>query len=259
MSRCFVIAEAGVNHCGEFPLALKLVDAAVQARADAVKFQLFDADKLQPERRDMLKRLELTREQMRTVAAYARSLGIEFMCTPFDVDSLEYLASLRVQRLKISSGCLTNNDLLYAAYQTGLPVILSTGMSSLSEVRRALEMLASNVTLLHCTSAYPCPIEAVNLKAMDVLRAEFDLPVGYSDHTQGITVALAAVAMGAVVIEKHLTLNRNMEGPDHKSSIEPSEFRTMVSAIRTVEEAMGQAVKLPQACELELKSMWHGN
>lgn len=256
MSRCFVIAEAGCNHNGSFALALQLVDAAKRANADAVKFQLFSAEKLgRPE----IKWLELNFAQMKDIAAYCKANEIEFMCTPFDVRSLDHLVSLKVKRLKISSGCLTHHDLLYAAYQTGLPVILSTGMSSLKEVRHALDHLASNVTLLHCTSAYPCPIEAVNLKAMDALRDAFDLPVGYSDHTPGITVAMAAVARGAVVLEKHLTLSREMDGPDHKASIEPDEFRTLVTAIRTVEESLGHGVKVPQACELELKRVWHGN
>lgn len=256
----FIIAEAGVNHCGSFRLALELVDAAQESGADAVKFQLFDSSKFKKHvlPRWELKKLELSKSQMRDIAAYCKACGIEFICTPFDVESLDYLASLEVKRLKIGSGCIRNNDLLYAAYQTGLPVILSTGMSSLSEVKEALSMLASNVTLLHCTSAYPCPIEAVNLKAMDVLRDTFDLPVGYSDHTLGTTVALCAVARGATVIEKHLTMNKHLDGPDHKSSLEPFEFRKMVDGIRSVEKALGDGVKMPQPCELELKSMWHG-
>lgn len=256
-SKTFIIAEAGVNHNGQFRAALELVDAAKNAGADAVKFQLYKADKLQPERYELLKRLELSQEQMHTIAAYCKSAEIEFMCTPFDVESLDYLVSLKVKRLKIASGCIGNFDLLHAAYQSGLPVILSTGMSTIGDIRKALDHLAANVTLMHCTSAYPAPIDSVHLKAMDLLRETFFLPVGYSDHTQGITVSLAAVARGAFVIEKHLTMSRNQIGPDHRASLEPSEFRTLVNAIRTVEEALGDAVKLPQGCELELKRMWH--
>lgn len=252
-SRVFVIAEAGVNHNGSLETALELCSAAKEAKADAVKFQLFNSERLnKPE----LKPLEMSPSRLRDIKAYCKAIDIEFLCTPFDVDSLDCLLKMGVQRLKISSGCLTDNDLLYAAYRSGLPVILSTGMSTILEIHRALDMLHDYVTLLHCTSAYPCPIHAVNLKAMDDLAKTFRRPVGYSDHTQGITIAVAAAARGATVIEKHLTLSRNQEGPDHKASIEPGEFSTMVSAVRTVEESLGDGVKRVQDCELELRKAW---
>lgn len=248
----FIVAEAGVNHNGSLEQAFKLADAAKAAGADAVKFQLFDAVKLG---REELRYLQFSREQMKVVKAWCVSIGIEFMCTPFDVDSLDYLVDIGVKRLKISSGCLRNFDILYAAYQSGLPVILSTGMSSMEEVRKALGTLHGHVTLLHCTSEYPCKVENVNLKAMDTLR-EFGYPVGYSDHTEGIIVAVAAAARGATVIEKHLTLDRLQDGPDHKASIEPGAFRAMVSGIRNVARAMGDGVKRLQPCELAVREMW---
>ena len=252
-SRTFVIAECGVNHNGSLLEAFRLADASKAAGADAAKFQLFNSEKLWGDGR--IAHLELSQDEIRAVAQHCWAIDIEFMCTPFDVESLEFLLTLEVKRLKIASGCLTNNDLLYAAYQSGLPMILSTGMSTKEEIRKAIGTLAANVTLLHCTSAYPCPIEAVNLKAMDDLR-EFKRPVGYSDHTPGITIALAAVARGAVCLEKHLTLDCEAEGPDHKTSIEPDDFRVMVSGIRTVEESLGDGVKRVQECELELRKAW---
>lgn len=249
----FVIAEAGVCHNGDFETALRLADAAKWAGADAVKYQLFTSQKLWGD--DRIKHLELSQPQMKDIAAYCKSLGIEFMCTPFDVESLYYLVSLKVKRLKISSGCLTNTDLLYAAYQSGLPVILSTGMSTEAEIGEALSMLAINVTLLHCTSSYPCRLEDVNLKAMDRLK-RFHRPVGYSDHTDVITVAIAAVARGATVIEKHLTLDRNQEGPDHKASITPKTFKAMKLGIMEVEYALGDGIKRVLPCEEALRKAW---
>lgn len=252
----FLIAEAGVNHNGSFERALKLADAAKWAGADAVKYQLFSSRKLWGD--DRITYLELSREQMKTIAAYCRSMGLEFMCTAFDVDSLDYLVSLKIERIKIASGCLTNYDLLYAAYQTGLPVILSTGMSNKEEIGKAIGTLASNVTLLHCTSSYPCRLEDVHLKAMDDLKV-YGRPVGYSDHTSGITVPIAAVARGAVCIEKHLTMDRNDEGPDHQSSITPKEFRAMRMAITEVEASLGEAEKRIQPCEVPLRKAWRGH
>ncbi|MDZ4346078.1 MAG: N-acetylneuraminate synthase family protein [Candidatus Binatia bacterium] len=254
MSRTLVIAEIGVNHNGEFRAALELIDAAKGAGADIAKFQLFSSQKLWGD--DRIKNLELSQEQMKDIAAYCKSVGIEFLCTPFDVESLDYLVSLKVQRLKIASGCLGKFDLLYAAHQSGLPVILSTGMSDAKDIHRALDTLASNVTLLHCTSSYPCKLEDVNLKAIQTLETLYGLPVGYSDHTNGITVAIAAVAMGATVIEKHLTLDRNQEGADHKASINPREFKAMKMAIMEVEYALGDGVKRVMKCEEPLRKAW---
>ena len=248
----FIICEAGVNHGGDFGTALQLARHAKQSGADAVKFQHFSAAAL---KRTELAPLELSIKQHRELAMYCQAIGIEYMCTPFGVPELDAIAPL-VKRIKIASGCLRNHDLLYAAYQTGLPVILSTGMSTLAEVKAALGTLAANVTLLHCTSAYPCPLEDVNLNAMTVLRSEFGRPVGYSDHTTGITVAIAAAAKGAAVIENHLTLDRSASGPDHKSSIEPDEFRVMVNAIRDVEKALGDGRKRLMPSEEKVRALW---
>ena len=253
MSVC-VIAEVGVNHGGKFSEALHLIDAAKAAGADAVKFQLFDSRKLWGD--DRIRHLELTRAQMLDLRAYALSTGLEFLCTPFGVEEALFLKPL-VKRMKIASGCIRKHELLREIRDTDLPVILSTGMSRLQEIDDAIEELdGSDITLLHCTSSYPCAIEDVNLKVMGRLRERFGLDVGYSDHTQGITVAIAATALGATVIEKHLTLDRTAEGPDHKASIEPEEFRVMVSAIRTVETALGDGVKRVMDSEIELRKAW---
>ena len=257
----FVIAEIGVNHDGSLEKAKRLIDAAALAGADAVKFQHFSSERLWGDLR--IAHLELAEEELTALAGYGG--GPEFMCTPFGVPEVEFLAPL-VKRMKVASGCLRRSELLRAVAATGLPVILSTGMSTLSDVSAALVDLRrqdvlhrrapGEITLLHCTSAYPCPVEAVNLWAMATLAGYFMLPVGYSDHTAGITVSIAAAAMGAKVIEKHLTLNRSAAGPDHKASIEPEEFRVMVNAIRTVEAALGNGVKLVQPCEEKLRRAW---
>lgn len=249
----FLIAEAGVNHNGDFMQAMKLADAAKWAGADAVKYQLFDSKKLWGD--DRIKELELSREQIKDLSVYCKVIGIEFMCTPFDVEAVDYLASLKVQRLKIASGCLMNHDILYAAYQTGLPVILSTGMSTMDEIEEALGTLAANVTLLHCTSSYPCRLEDVHLNAMDSLRV-FGRPVGLSDHTSGITVAIAATAKGATVIEKHLTLDRKQPGPDHQSSVTPTELKALHIAMIEVTTALGETEKKVRACEEPLRKAW---
>lgn len=248
----FVIAEAGVNHDGSYEKALRLAREALEAGAQAVKFQHFSAARL---KRPELASLEFSAQQLREIAVYCEAIGIEFMCTPFGVQELDEIAP-KLKRIKIASGCLRNYDLLYAAYQTGLPVILSTGMSTMQEIRKALGTLASNVTLLHCTSAYPCPLADVNLNAMTFLRSETGYPVGYSDHTAGITIAIAAAAKGATVIEKHLTLDRNAEGPDHKASIEPHDFRVMVRAIRGVETALGDGRKRIMPSEEKVRALW---
>lgn len=254
MSKTFIIAEAGVNHGGNFETALKLVDAAKEAGADAVKFQLFSSQKLWGDNR--IKHLELSRDQMQDIAAYCMGFGIEFMCTPFGVEELEFLAPL-LHRIKIASGCLTKEPLLRAAENTHLPVIISTGMSVVEDIYVALNRLAdSEVTVLHCTSSYPCRLEDVNLNAMRTLKNDLGCPIGYSDHTDGITVAVAAVALGAAVIEKHLTLDRRQVGPDHLASIEPLEFKFMCEAITDVETALGDGVKRVMDCEKSLRRVW---
>lgn len=252
----FIIAEAGINHNGELVLARELVHAAKDCGADAVKFQHFSSLRLWGDER--IRKYELSDQEMCHLSDYCSELGIEFMCTPFGVPEVEFLTPL-VKRWKIASGCLAKTDLLDSVASTGLPVILSTGMSDIPSVIQALSHLnKDSTTLLHCTSAYPCPIDEVNLNALDTLRRVFDIPVGYSDHTLGITVALAAVAKGAVVLEKHLTLDRTMEGPDHGASIEPKEFKIMVSAIRTVGDALGDGIKRPQPSEAETRAAWYG-
>ncbi|MDD4906083.1 MAG: N-acetylneuraminate synthase [Methylobacter tundripaludum] len=322
----FIIAEAGVNHNGNLETARQLVDAAVAAGADAVKFQTFKAENLvtryagkaayqklttakdggsvaigrepmRPTDADenqltMLKRLELKYELHFQLLAYCQKLGIEFLSTAFDFESLDFLVrELGVETLKVPSGEITNGPFLLAHAQTGKPIILSTGMATLGEVETALGVLAfgylaiagdtgsvgslqqrqpsssafqkayssaqgqavlrEKVTLLHCTSEYPTPMENINLKAMDVLQQAFGLRVGYSDHSVGLVVPVAAVARGATVIEKHFTLDRTQQGPDHKVSLEPDELKAMVQGIRDVEKALGQGLKGPQSMELE--------
>lgn len=250
----FIIAEASVNHNGNFETALKLCDAAKASMADAVKFQLFKSTSLWSDER--LKHLELSRSQMTDLHAYCEVIGIEFLCTPFGVEEALFLKPL-VKRMKIASGCITRMDLLETVATIGLPVILSTGMSTVEEISRAFVALQQHclITVLQCTSCYPCRLEDVNLMAM-VNMKRHAFPVGYSDHTSGITVAIAAVALGATVIEKHLTLDRNAEGPDHKSSIMPREFKAMCLAIREVEAALGDGVKRVRPCEESLRALW---
>lgn len=245
----FIIAEAGVNHNGNFETALKLCDAAKSSMADAVKFQLFQSQILWGD--DRVKHLELSNKQIFDLAAYCKAIGIEFMCTPFSVASAVYLKPL-VKRMKIASGCINRFDLLEAVKD--MSVILSTGMATTKEIENAVERL-DEVTLLQCTSCYPCRLEDVNLRAM-ISLSWFKLPIGYSDHTSSIIVPIAAVVLGATVIEKHLTFDRNAEGPDHKSSITPREFKAMVLAIREVELALGDGVKRVMPCEEPLRALW---
>ncbi len=291
-----IIAEAGVNHDGSPDKALALVDAAADAGADVVKFQTFDAKavaggaakKADYQRRTtdvaegqlaMLQRLELPQAAHHALIAHAAKRGIEFLSTPFDEASLGFLLSLKLPRIKIGSGDLTNAPLLHAAAQAGATLILSTGMATLSEVEEALGVLAHgyaqhkdpagvasfraawrdpasratlarHVSLLHCTTEYPCPITDVNLTAMATMRSAFQLAVGYSDHTDGFEISVAAVALGATIIEKHLTLDRDAPGPDHAASLEPDDFKRMVGAIRNVEAALGDGVKTPKESEV---------
>jgi N-acetylneuraminate synthase/N,N'-diacetyllegionaminate synthase len=230
-----------------------MVKLAKRAGASAVKFQLFTAEKLEPPgpRRDMLKQLELTYEEVRELKAHADSLGIECLVTPFDVEALSCLAGLGVERIKIGSADLGNHALLEAAATTGLPLILSTGMAGIRQVHDALRTLGwpDNVTKLHCTSAYPAPFRSVNLQAMASLRRAFGGPVGYSDHTTGIAISLAAAALGADMIEKHFTLDRTAEGPDHAASITVGELAQLVQGVRQIEAAMGDGIKIPHPSE----------
>lgn len=268
----FVIAEAGVNHNGSLESALRLVEEAQRAGADAVKFQTFRTERLvgrsatmaQYQRRDrqgaddqfgMLKELELSDEDHRALVARCRDAGITFLSSPFDEGSADFLEELGVVAFKIPSGELTNPALLAHIARKGRPLILSTGMSTLEEVAEAVEVIdaAGNrqLTLLHCVTEYPAPHDSVNLRAMLTMRNAFGLPVGYSDHTLGAEVAVAAVALGATVIEKHFTLSQKLLGPDHRASLEPAEFATMVKAIRNVELALGNGLKVPAPCEVK--------
>jgi N-acetylneuraminate synthase/N,N'-diacetyllegionaminate synthase len=273
----FIIAEAGVNHNGELEIAKKLVDAAVVAGADAVKFQTFVPEEVvtgsaekapyqkanvprgQETQLDMIRRYALSKEDFCTLKAYCDRAGIMFLSTPFDYYSVDLLDELGVPLFKISSGELVNDRFLRYVAARGKPLIISTGMATLGEVEEALGVVqdagAREITLLHCTSAYPTPYEEVNLRAMVTLRQAFGLPVGYSDHTAGTEVAVAAVALGACVIEKHFTLDRHMEGPDHKASLEPDELAVMARAIRNVEKAMGDGRKRPSPGELDVIPM----
>ena len=252
----FIIAEAGVNHGGDLGQAFLLCNAALEAGANAVKFQHFSSKRLWGDSR--IEHLEMSDAEMANIAWHCKAIGIEFMCTPFGVPEVEFLAPL-VKRIKVASGCLDRWPLLDAVRDTGKPVIMSTGMADLPRIQDAIAALGAP-TLLHCTSAYPCPVVDVNLAAMDTLRARWGhaCPVGYSDHTAGIIVALAAVARGATVLEKHLTLDRQAEGPDHKASIEPADFRIMVDAIRTIEAAIGSPEKRLQASEAATAQAWYG-
>jgi N-acetylneuraminate synthase/N,N'-diacetyllegionaminate synthase len=271
---CFVIAEIGVNHNGDAALAHRLIEAAVAAGADAVKFQAFSPDLVassvapqaayQAERaaaasqREMLSRLALDAATFAGLRSHSDEQGIVFMASPFDEPSVRMLADLGVPAIKVASGEVTNPALLASVAATGLPILMSTGMCTLEEVDAAVASLgraSDSLALLHCVSSYPAPPDDCNLLAMDVMRTRFHVPVGWSDHTDGSTVALAAVALGANIIEKHLTLDRSDQGPDHAASIEPDGFRAMVEGIRTVEAARGVAHKAPSRSELEIAAV----
>ncbi|MBF0283707.1 MAG: N-acetylneuraminate synthase [Magnetococcales bacterium] len=294
--KVLVIAEAGVNHNGSLETALRMVEVAAEAGAGAVKFQSFHAGRLvhraapkaayqlrytqaAESQYEMLKRLELDASSQRQLASRCRELGVGFLSSPFDLESLAFLVDeLDVEAIKIPSGEITHGRLLWETGRSGKPCLLSTGMSTLDEVAQALGVLAfgyiqsphppspeafaealhseagswavrRHVTLLHCTTEYPAPFHETNLRAMDTLRAAFGTPVGLSDHTEGIAAALAAVARGAVVVEKHFTLDRNLPGPDHKASLEPPELAQLVEGVRQVESALGSGVKAPSPSE----------
>ena len=301
-TKCYIIAEAGVNHNGSIDMAKQLIDIAAEAGADAVKFQTFKAEKViskyapkadyqkkttaeTESQLDMVKKLELDEETHYILIEHCRARNIEFLSTPFDFESIDLLArKLDLQHLKIPSGEITNGPYLLYVAQTGKPVILSTGMSTLAEVETALgvlafgylgntdkpslhnfqnaycsdaglEVLKGKVILLHCTTEYPSPFEDVNLWVMKTMQNAFGLPVGLSDHTSGIAVPIAAVALGAAVIEKHFTLDRNLPGPDQKASLEPDELKLMVTSIRNIEVALGNGHKVPAASEMKNRNI----
>lgn len=274
VNNVFIIAEAGVNHNGSIDLAKKLVDVAAESGADAVKFQSFKADSLvskfaekaeyqkkstgtNESQYEMLKKLELSVNAHKVLINYCQEKKIQFLSTPFDCDSVDMLNSLDMLIFKIPSGEITNLPYLEHIGHLNKSVILSTGMSNLSDIENALEILTragterKKISILHATTEYPCPINEVNIRAMQTIKESLGLNVGYSDHTQGIEVAIAAVALGASIIEKHFTLDRSMEGPDHKASLEPGELMAMVSAIRNIEKALGDGIKRPSPSELK--------
>ncbi len=276
MSKTFIIAEAGVNHNGSLELAFKLIDAAKEAGADAVKFQSFKADKLVSKKADkaeyrkqttdtsesqyeMIKKLELSIDEHKKLIEYCNKIGIQFLSSPFDLDSIDLLNELGLEIFKIPSGEIINLPYLRKIGKLNKNVILSTGMADLGEIEDALDVLIdngtdkNNITVLHCNTEYPTPFEDVNLRAMVTIKNSFGVKVGYSDHTNGIEIPIAAVALGAEVIEKHFTLDRNMKGPDHKASLEPNELKQMVSAIRNIEKALGSGIKKPSQSELKNK------
>lgn len=274
----YIIAEAGVNHNGSLELALKLCDAAKLAGVNAVKFQTWQTEKIvghltktadyqaintvdsSQTQFEMLKKLELSQKDFRRIQEYCNQIGIDFLSTPDEEDSLKYLIEeLHLPIIKIGSGEVTNIHYLRQIASYRLPVILSTGMSTLSQVAKAYEVLqeggAPEIILLHCTTNYPCPMEEVNLKAMITLKDAFHCKVGYSDHTLGIEIPVAAVALGAQIIEKHFTLDRNMTGPDHKASLNPEELQKMVHEIRNVEKALGDGIKMPNISEQKISKV----
>lgn len=273
MSRVFIIAEAGVNHNGSIELAKKLIDVAAEAGADAIKFQTFKADNLvskhaqkadyqkkttsaDESQYQMIKKLELDEAAHKSIIDYCEEKKIIFFSTPFDHESIDMLNTFGMTIFKIPSGEITNLPYLRHVGSLRKEIILSTGMSDLSDVENALNVLIKSgankkeITILHATSEYPCPVTEVNLRAMNTLQVKFGVNVGYSDHTQGIDIPVAAVALGACVVEKHFTLDRSMEGPDHKASLEPNELKLMVQSIRQVELALGDGVKRPTKGEM---------
>lgn len=274
-----IIAEAGVNHNGNINNAIKLIDIAADAGADYVKFQTFiaknlvskDAQKAEYQKKNlssedssqlaMLKKLELSESDHHTLIAHCKKRNINFLSTAFDPESLEFLKKLQLDLWKIPSGEITNLPYLEQIGGLNERVIISSGMATLPEIKQAINVLTSsgtdrkNITVLHCTTEYPAPLEEVNLKAMLNIKDSLSIEVGYSDHTKGITIPIAATAMGATVIEKHFTIDNAMEGPDHKASLEPTELKAMVQAIRDVELALGSKIKKPSPSELKNKAI----
>lgn len=277
----FIIAEAGVNHNGDVETAKKMIDAAVEAGADAIKFQTFKTEKLvcksapqaeyqkknnsangeEDTQFTLLKKLEINQETHRELFDYCRQAGIVFISTPFDLESIDLLKSLGLEMIKVPSGEITNYPYLKKVGQTFSKIVLSTGMADLGEIEDALEILIDNgvdrqnITVLHCNTEYPTPIQDVNLRAMLTIKSAFDVNIGYSDHTLGIEVSIAATALGAKVIEKHFTLDKNMEGPDHSASLEPDELMMLVRGIRNTEKSLGSPLKKPSASESKNKTV----
>jgi len=277
MNKTFIIAEAGVNHNGSLKLAKKMIDAAVVAGADAVKFQTFKAEKVisryapkaeyqkktttaDESQLEMIKKLEMDAAAHRVLIDYCKKKNIRFLSTPFDLESIDLLNELGLNIFKIPSGEITNLPYLRKIGALKKEIILSTGMADLGEIEDALDVLTGagtklkDITVLHCNTEYPTPMQDVNLNAMQTIKSAFPgIRVGYSDHTEGIEVSIAAVAMGATIIEKHFTLDKNMTGPDHKASLEPDELTAMVKAIRNIETALGNGIKKPSPSELKNK------
>lgn len=276
MKKTFIIAEAGVNHNGSLELARKMIDVAADAGTDAIKFQTFLADRVvcrsaqkadyqrqatdeAESQYEMIKRLELDADAHRELITYCRQKDIQFISSPFDLESIDLLHDLGLETFKIPSGEITNLPYLRKIGSLKKKLIVSSGMADLGEIEDALLILmnagtsAGNITVLHCNTEYPTPFDDVNLKAMLTIRDELSVKVGYSDHTLGIEVPVAAVALGAEVIEKHFTLDKNMEGPDHKASLEPDELKAMVQAMRNIEIALGNGIKKPSSSELKNK------
>ncbi|AEG18372.1 N-acetylneuraminate synthase [Methanobacterium paludis] len=271
---CFIMAEAGVNHNGSLNLAKKLIDAAKESGADAVKFQTFKTENLvtknaekaeyqketttENSQYEMIKKLELSEDNFRELAKYADEKDIIFLSTPFDFESVDLLDEIGVPAFKLGSGELTNFPLLEHVASKGRPVILSTGMATMDEIKEAVKLFedkTNDLILMHCVTSYPAKIDDINLKVIETLRSTFKLPVGFSDHTLGIEMPIAAVALGSCVIEKHFTLNKNLDGPDHKASLEPADFKKMVLAIRNVEKGMGTGIKELTIEEKEIKKI----
>tara|TARA_B110000008_G_scaffold272322_1_gene304903 strand:- start:3279 stop:4280 length:1002 start_codon:yes stop_codon:yes gene_type:complete len=277
MKHTFIIAEAGVNHNGKLDLALKLCDSAKKSGVNAIKFQTWKTENIvtmttnlasyqessisngEISQFEMLKKLELSYHDFITIKDYCEKIGIIFLSTPDDSESLAFLMKLGINFIKVGSGEVNNTPFLREIGSTKMPVVLSTGMSNLGEVERAYNILIEagtpKISLLHCTTNYPCPMDEVNLTAMVTLRDAFKCKVGYSDHSEGIEISIAAVALGAEIIEKHFTLDKSMEGPDHKASLDPMELAEMVKAIRNIEKAMGNGVKKANKSEKEIEKV----
>ena len=272
----YIIAEAGVNHNGRLDLALQLCDAAKDAGVDAIKFQTWKTELIiskntemadyqkknlgnDDSQYDMLKKLELSYDNFRLIKGYCDNIGIQFLSTADETESLDFLCELGMPLIKLGSGEITNIPYLRYCAKKNMPLIISTGMCNLSDVATAFDVLseagAKDITVLHCTTNYPCPMDEVNLRAMQTMKDAFKCKVGYSDHTMGTEIPIAAVAMGAEIIEKHFTLDRNMEGPDHKASLEPQELKYMVDCIRNIEVALGDGIKKPNASEVEISKV----
>ncbi len=275
MEKTLIIAEIGVNHNGSIKLAKQMIEVAKDCGADIVKFQTFNVDAItsryaemaryqkenlgeEKTQKEMLSSLTLTHSEFCELAEYCRKIGIRFLSTPFDIESVRFLDDLQ-DMWKIPSGEITNYPYLVEIARTKKKIILSTGMSTIEEIDEALKVLrengSSDIVILHCTTDYPAPVEGVNLNAMITLKNRFGYPVGYSDHTRGIEVSVAAVAMGATVIEKHFTLDKTMNGPDHKASLEPDELKKLISAVRNVEKAKGTGEKKPTGSEIKNRSV----